>query len=147
MKFISVLVLGFVGSILLMLYAGKPVRLQSYLLPSTLKYGWVTIEYDNPNCSKIKGGPLGDEFVIPQSGYLCTSSPMETGLTYQRYYLVNDKGERTSLDIDQQIHVRASVFVSRGSCNITAETFWYGPKDKITNDKTDFIEKFHSECR
>ena len=147
MKFICWSIFGLFGSIFLVLYLWQPVSLQTYLLPTTLKHGWVAIEYDNPNCSSLKRSSLGQEYVIPESGYLCTSSPMEKGLTYQRYYLVDDKNKRTRLYLDKQIFVRESIFVKRGSCKVTAETFWYGPKDKINNEKTDFIEKFHPECR
>lgn len=142
--FMAVLGLGF-----MLLYAVKPLRVQTYLLPSTLKPSWVIIEYDNQKCPALKEGRLWQEHTIPESGYLCTSSHSEEGLTYQRYYLVDEKGGRTRLAINDQIFQRRTIYLNplNGTCKVTAEEFWYGPKDQITTEDTALLENHHPECR
>ncbi|HEV7747808.1 MAG TPA: hypothetical protein VGO56_22600 [Pyrinomonadaceae bacterium] len=134
--------------VLLLGYGLKPVRLQTYLLPSTLKHGWVIIEYENPKCPRLREGRLWQEHVIPESRYLCTSSHSEENLTYQRYYLVDAQGRRNRLGIDKQIFQRRSLQLSpsNNACRITVEEFWYGPKDLIDNEDAAIVEKYHPEC-
>lgn len=135
------------SSVCLFLYLWSPVRVHTYLLSSRLEPSWVAIEYDNPKCSPLKENRLWRELVIPESGYLCTSSPMDMGWTYNRYYLVNDRGERIRLVEDEQIFARASTRVNEGDCKVTAEFFLYGSGGKTINERTSFIEKYHPECR
>ena len=148
MKFIFGTLLALAVGLLLVLYVLKPVRLQTYLLPATLKPGWVIIEYDNPKCAPLREGRLWQEHVIPESGYLCTSSRSEKGLTYQRYYLVDEKGKRTRLAIDDQIFQRGGIQLNplNKACKVTAEEFWYGPKEQINNEDVGLLEKLHPEC-
>lgn len=148
MKLIFGTLLALAMGLLLVLYALKPVRLQTYLLPSTMKPGWVIIEYENPNCAPLREGRLWQEHVIPESGYLCTSSHSEEGLTYQRYYLVDEKGERTRLVLSEQIFQRCSIQLNPfdKACKVTAEEFWYGPKEQINNEDVALLKKLHPEC-
>jgi hypothetical protein len=148
MKFIFGTLLALAVGLLLVLYVLKPVRLQTYLLPATLKPGWVIIEYDNPKCAPLREGRLWQEHVIPGSGYLCTSSRSEEGLTYQRYYLVDEKGKRTRLVLSEQIFQRRSIQLNPfdKACKVTAEEFWYGPKEQINNEDVGLLEKLHPEC-
>ena len=148
MKFIFGTLLALAVGVLLVLYVLKPVRLQTYLLPITLKPVWVIIEYDNPRCAPLREGRLWQEHVIPESGYLCTSSRSEKGFTYQKYYLVAENGKRARLAIDKQIFQRRGIQLNplNKACNVTAEEFWYGPKEQINNDDAALLEKFHPEC-
>lgn len=148
MKLIVGAVLALTVGVLVVLYALRPVRLQTYLLPATLKPGWVIIEYENPKCTPLREGRLWQEHVIPESGYLCTSSRSEEGLTYQRYYLVDERGKRTRLAIDKQIFQRRSIQLNpfNKACKVIAEEFWYGPKEQINNEDVGLLEKFHPEC-
>jgi hypothetical protein len=120
---------------------------------------WITIEYENPKCLPLKKGALGQEFVIPESGFMCTSSKVYTGWSQRKYFLVNEKGERTPLKVGEQIWREETLNVNEPSldagmpmCKVTAEEFFYGPKDKlkyenpIMEDET-FLSKFHPECR
>lgn len=144
---LSIFALAAVIALALMLYVREPIRVQNYLIPSKLQPSWVTIEYENPMCPLLQKGWLGTDFIIPESGYLCTSSSVKAGFTYERYYLVGDQGKRVRLSINEQIFRRESVFVNQNSCKINADSFWYGPKDKITNEADSFIERYHPECR
>ncbi len=141
----AILTLFTVGFVL---YVVKPVRVQTYLLPSKLKPGWVIIEYDNPKCAPLEEGRLWQMHVIPESGYLCTSSHSEAGLTYQRYYLVNETGKRIQLAMGKQIFQRRSLYLNpaNGACKVSAEEFWYGPEDQINNEDAVLLERFHPEC-
>src|ERR1044072_926562 len=56
-----------------------PLRVHTYLIPAKIEPRWITIEYDNPRCTRLKESAFGQEFVIPESGFLCTSSAMYTG--------------------------------------------------------------------
>jgi len=126
----------------------KPVRVQTYLLPSTLKTGWVTIEYENPKCNALREGRLWQEHVIPESGYLCTSSKSETSWVYRKYYLVQANGEKRPLTIGKQIFKESTVYLNplNRDCKVIAESFWYGPQEQIDNQQHAVLEKLHPEC-
>lgn len=130
------------------IYLWKPVRLQTYLLPSTLKTGWVTIEYDSPKCAPLREGRLWQEHVIPESGYLCTSSRRETSWVYRKYYLVQANGERTRLTIGKQIFKEITIYLNplNLDCKVIAEAFWYGPQEQINNEEDVHLKKLHPEC-
>lgn len=136
------------SAILIALYAWQPVRLQSYLLPATLKPGWVTIEYENPKCNALKEGQIWQEHVIPESGYLCTSSRRETGWVYRKYYLVESNGEQKSLSEDREIFQVGTIYLEpwKAGCNVIADSFWYGPKEQIDNRRHEILEQHHPEC-
>jgi hypothetical protein len=148
MKLIVGTLLALAVGLLFFVYALKPVRLQTYLLPATLKPGWVIIEYDNPKCAPLREGRLWQEHVIPESGYLCTSSHSEKGFTYQKYYLVDEKGKRTRLAIDKQIFQRRGIQLNpiNKACKVIAEEFWYGPQEQIDNQHDVLLKKLHPEC-
>jgi hypothetical protein len=129
-------------------YILKPVRVQTYLLPSTLKPGWVAIEYENPKCAPLKEGRLWQEHMIPESGYLCTSSHRETGWVYSKYYLVAPNGKRTRLAIGKQIFREITIYLDplNPECKVIAESFWYGPQEQIDNQAEVLLKKLHPEC-
>lgn len=146
MKILIAGVLIAIISIYLLLNVWKPVRLQTYLLPSNLELGWVVIEYDNIKCPSLKEGGWWRELTIPESGYLCTSSPIEIGWTYNMYYLVDAQRERTRLTESEHIFAPSSMHINEASCKIVAELFKYG-SGKATNERTAFVEEYHPECR
>jgi len=130
------------------IYVLKPVRVQTYLLPSTLKPGWVAIEYDNPRCPPLREGRLWQEHMIPESGYLCTSSHRETRWVYRKYYLVQANGERTPLTVGKQIFKEITIYLNplNPNCKVIAESFWYGPQEQIDNQQDVLLKKLHPEC-
>lgn len=129
-------------------YVWKPVRLQTYLLPSTLKTGWVTIEYENSKCSALREGRLWQEHVIPESGYLCTSSRREEKWVYRKYYLIQANGERRPLTEDKEIFQVGTIYLEpwNPDCKVIADSFWYGPREQIDNQRHVLLKKLHPEC-
>ena len=136
------------GIVLLGIYVWKPIRVQTYLLPSTLKPGWVAIEYDNSKCAPLREGRLWQEHVIPESGYLCTSSHRETGWVYRKYYLVQPNGERTLLAVGKQIFKEITIYLNplNPDCKVIAESFWYGPQEQIDDKRDEALKQHHPEC-
>ena len=127
------------------------------LIPTKLGSRWITIEYGNPKCTPLKESSFGRELVIPESGFLCTSSPVYSGWHRREYYLFDENNNRSTLQSDDLIHQHRSFVIHQGrlsdgtSCNVAGVEFFYGPKEKLTPDnpiKTDeaFL-KLHPECR
>jgi uncharacterized protein (DUF169 family) len=135
-----------------------PLRVHSYLIPSKIEPHWITIEYDNPKCAPLKEGAFGREFVIPESGFLCTSSSMYTGWHREKYYSVDGNNNRTALQTDERIFRRESLAERKFSsdagmvvCKVTGDEFFYGPKEKLTSENPimedeNFLTS-HPECR
>ena len=121
----------------------------SYLIPAKMKPGWVTIEYENPKCESLKEFSGGREFVIPESGYLCTSSSMYMGWAQRRYFVVEEGGRRTPLKVKKHIWREASFRINESDCKVVAEEYFYGKK--VTHENAIlFDEKFleeHPGCR
>lgn len=138
--------------------AHGPFQVHTYLMPAKIEPRWITIEYDNPNCPPLKENALGRELVIPESGFLCTSSPKYLGWYRAEYYLVDEHKRRTALKADERIHRRESFNVrvisstsDKPLCNVAGDEFFYGPKEKLTSENPimkdeDFL-KLHPECR
>jgi len=126
----------------------SPIRSQTYFLSAGTKPGWVTIEYENPKCSALKDGPLSQEHVIPPSGYLCTSSRRETNWVYRNYYLVKANGERRALTEDTEIFQEGTIYLdpANSTCNVVADSFWYGPQEQIDNQRHEALKQHHPEC-
>jgi hypothetical protein len=132
---------------LLGVYAWKPIRLKTYFLPASLKTGWVTIEYENPKCAPLREGRLWQEHVIPESGYLCTSSQRETGWSYTTYYLVQPNELRRLLRDEEIFHEASISFgTQKPECIVIASSFWYGPQGGIDNQQFTVLESLHPEC-
>jgi hypothetical protein len=136
-----------------------PLRVHTYLIPAKIEPHWITIEYDNPKCAPLKEGTFGREFVIPESGFLCTSSSMYTGWHREKYYSVDVNNNRVALQADERIFRREGFNINKPSldagmivCKVTGEEFFYGPKEKLTNENPimqdeDFLTQYHPECR
>ncbi len=134
-----------------------PLRVHTYLIPAKIEPRWITIEYDNPKCTPLKENALGREFVIPESGFLCTSSPMYRGWHREKYYSVDENNNRTALQTDERILRRESFNINQPSsnvgmivCKVTGEEFFYGSKEKLTSEnpimKDEAFLKLHPEC-
>jgi len=150
MRIAGLITLGILAFVVVLLYAQESVVFETYLIPSTMKEGWVTIEYGNPTCPPLKGRSRR-EYVIPKSGYFCTSTKRNTKWFYDWYYLVDENGKRTALVKDKQIFHRMSVFLdplnpNPGCKNVVADVFWYGRQDKIDNQDGVALQKQHPEC-
>ena len=134
-------------------------RVETYLIPAKMKPQWITIEYENPKCHSLKGSLFSQEFVIPESGFLCTSDSLYKGWSQRRYFLVNEKGVRTPLKIREHIWREGTLYVNVPSlddgqpqCKVTAEEFFYGSKDDLTHENPImeneiFLKEYHPECR
>lgn len=138
------------------LLACGPIRVHTYLIPAKMEPRWITIEYGNPKCAPLSESAFGREFVIPESGFLCTSSPMYTDWHREQYYLVDENNNRTALQIDEQILRRESFNIIESPsdagttvCKVSGEEFFYGSKEKLTyeNPIRQSLSQFHPECR
>lgn len=125
----------------------EQVVFETYLIPSTMKEGWVTIEYNNANCPPL---PRGSRrvFAISDSGYFCTSTERKPIAFYDWYYLVDENGTRKRLYYKQQVFHRQSIFLDAGNpnCKAVAEVFWYGKEEAMDNQATVALRKRHPEC-
>ena len=112
-----------------------------------MKEGWITIELGNPKCPPLKNRTRR-EFIIPESGYVCTSTPRHEKWFYDWYYLVDENGKRTPLVKDKEIFQRTSIIFdySYQNCKVVADSFWYGSQDKIDNQNDVALQKHHPEC-
>ena len=133
-----------VGALLGALVVG--CRSESYVLAEGSKPGWVVLEFENPKCPAMESGWLGRDFFLPESGYLCTSSPIDGGYVYERYYLLRDNGRREHLDIGKEIHGRSGLNLTLEGCRLTATVFRYDGADGAW-DSGEFIREHHPECR
>ena len=133
------------------------LRTQNYILPENIKHRWITIEYQNPKCLPLSDGVFSQDIVIPESGFLCTSSSMYEGWHQPKYFLVNEQSERKPLTGEQ---IRTPSAFSRGKkilpngedrCHFVGEQFFYGLKDEVTEDNPIMDEEaflqYHPDCR
>ncbi len=141
---LTIICLGCIG-----LYIWQPIHLETYLLSSKVDAKWIAIEYDNPKCSPLEKNILGEVIEVSESGYVCTSSPMEMGWKYSKFYTIDDNNNRNALTESKQIFAQSSLYVNQGNCNVKAEIFLYQSKDnsKVSNERTSFIEIYHPECQ
>ncbi len=132
-------------------------RTQNYILPESMKPRWITIEYENPKCPRLTDGIFSQDIVIPQSGFLCTSSSMYTGWHQAKYFLVNEQGERKPIKEEliwgQSSFNRAKEILPGGTerCHFVGEQFFYGSKDELTENNPIMEEEsflqYHPDCR
>lgn len=151
---VSLTVLSLIGWLLM---SCGPLRVHTYLIPAKIGPHWITIEYENPKCMPLKETAFGREFIIPESGFLCTSSQMYTGWHRENYYSVDENNNRTALKTDERILRRNSFNINRAVsgvgmsvCKVTGEEFFYGPKEKLISEnpvlKDEAFLKQHPEC-
>lgn len=133
-----------------------PLRVHTYLIPAKIEPRWITIEYDNPRCTRLKESAFGQEFVIPESGFLCTSSAMYTGWHRDKYYSIDENDNRIAVQPGELIHREGSFYINQGSfsagtsCKVSGVEFFYGRKEKLTSEnpimKDEAFLKLHPEC-
>ena len=123
----------------------QPVSIQTYRL-APMKTSWVAVEYDRKDCPTLTEGWFGRELEIPSEGYLCTSSPMETGWTYDLFYLEQEPSVRLNDEIN--ITLRGFTSVRLEKCQVQAEVFLVrlNEFDKPSNTRTSFLEIYRPEC-
>ena len=120
---------------------------ESYVLAKGSKPGWIVVEFENPGCPAMENGWRGRDFVIPESGCLCTSSPIDRGYVYDRYYRIGDDGGGDRLEMGKQIHARSGLNLTLEGCRVTAIVFRYDAAGGTTWDSGAFIRERHPECR
>jgi hypothetical protein len=131
---------------------------QTYLIPANMKPRWITIEYKNPKCQPLKDSVLGQEIMIPESGFLCTSSPQYSGWHKREYFLVNEKGERTPLKVGEHIWGESSFRSAGGAlpdgrfrCNLEGGEFFFGSEVEVSEEnpimKDEAFLEYHPECQ
>src|SRR5437660_12275927 len=64
MKIAGLSTFGILAFVLVLLYAQESVIFETYLIPSTMKEGWVTIELGNPKCPPLNKGKGWREMAI-----------------------------------------------------------------------------------
>jgi len=122
-------------------------RTESYVLAKGVGSQWVVVEFGNRECKPMESRWLGRDFLIPASGYLCTSSPVELGLVFERYYKLTDDGRRERLEESKNIHGRSALNLTLEGCQVTAVVFRYGSEETRPWDSGAFISQYHPECR
>lgn len=143
---------------LLIPQAHRPFGVETYLIPAKMEPRWITIEYENPNCPALNRNALGREVVIPESGYLCTSSSRDADWHRVRYFLVGEGNRRIPLRANERIHRRGSFNLRDSSsepskipCDVSGEEFFYGPQKELTYEnpivKDESFLKLHPGCR
>jgi hypothetical protein len=107
----------------------------------------MVVEFENPKCPATESSWRGRDFVIPESGYLCTSSPLDHGYVYDRYYRVSGDGRREKLEIGKEIQARSGLNLTLKGCRVTATVFRYDAAEGTTWNSGAFIREHHPECR
>jgi hypothetical protein len=128
-------------------YVFQPVRFISYRIPVSTGSSWIAIEYNRPDCSPLIETAFGREIIVPESGYLCTSSAMEPGWTFDSFYAY-ENGKEMALKKDEQVVSQSVLQVGYDGCGVLAEVFLVVPNgDKPNNTRSSFIDAYHPECR
>ncbi len=129
MKAAALLVLG-----LAVLGVGAPAvfRVQTFVIPESRPYGWVTIEYRTPQCPSIPRAWLFETYKVPTSGQLCTSSAEWPHYFLERFRVGARSGETRPLDPNLMIHRAESISEAHpGTGTAGPENagfhFFYGP--------------------
>src|SRR5436853_453864 len=121
-------------------FCGIQVREQTVIIPAKLKSSWISIEYENPRCQKLDENQSSRKLIIPESGYLCTSSEM-WDVRHDDFYMVDMQGETKQVDADEQIHTRYTISPPEG-CHLKAEEFWFGDRG-TESGASSFVNKYH----
>ena len=125
---------------------------RKFLLDESAQGRWIVMEYLNPSCPPLPEADGARDVRISESGYACTSSPMEDGPSTSSCYLLRADGTRRAVPPDE-IQLVGSIngpFVSivAGSnlekrCYVVAEGFWYGPKGSVKGSMADALKAHH----
>ncbi len=132
---------------------------RAVLIPATMKPQWINIEYGNPKCPPATETECNQEFVVPESGFVCTSTPDNKGWWYaDNYFLVDKDGKRTLLnyeDIWQKGTIsldQPALETGTGKCKVTLSQFFYGKQTDVRSTNTifqneDFLNNYHPQCK
>jgi Family of unknown function (DUF6843) len=142
---ISLLLLTLVG------VSCAPLRTKTYLIPAKIESRWITIEYSNPECEPLKESTFGRELNIPDTGYLCTSTAMDTEWHREIFYLIDDHNNRTEIRPEDRVFRRESFNVNQSTCKVVGEEFFYGQKEMLTYENPILSDenflKLHPKCK
>lgn len=117
-------ILIMVGIISAVILYFQPIVFQSYVLSGLTESKRITIDYGRDECPGLDHIFIWREIDIPESGYLCTSSRLEEGWTYDSFSLLNN-GTKRRLDTQQGITARGASG-SKGQF-LRTETFLFNP--------------------
>jgi hypothetical protein len=123
-------------------------REQRIEIPRNLPYGWIVIDTGREGCLASERGDA--TFVVPPSRYVCTSSPLYTGLAHRTYALVDSSGQVASLRQGEWIHREERIQGSAsafGICDYDASAFFYGPKGTVTGSPLEVLANNRADCR
>jgi hypothetical protein len=123
------------------------LEVRVFILPADLSPRWITVERGNRACPAAERRWYGERLEISASGYLCVSDSLSERWMYEFFFASDESGRWRRLGYQEEIHVRQTVTQEEGTCRITADSFWYGPRYLITNEATVFIDKYHPECQ
>ncbi len=77
-------------------------QVEDYVIAPDTPEGWINIELSNRTCRSTPGF-LRREFMVPPSGYLCTSNGPFDGITLPRYWLLGKDGRRIRLHVGKDV--------------------------------------------
>ena len=141
----------------LFLFQSCQIRQEIFLIPANMKPLWASVEYDNPKCPALNGTELKQEFLVPESGYICTSSSNYKGAYQRRFFLIDADGKRTPLKTEGNIWQQAVLSQDNPSrdegqpdCKVSVSQFFYGTKDDLKSNNPIFQDEklfeVHPEC-
>lgn len=122
-------------------------RNRSFILASDMKPGWVAVILADPTCVDPGGSALETRIRVPATGYVCTSIPRVHGQVIEHYYLEAPDGRLQELRLDKEIFRPATTEIKSVSCDVFAETFWYGPADKMQGDPSVVVRNNRKQCQ
>jgi hypothetical protein len=133
---------------------------RNFLISASTKPKWINIEYGNPKCPTVEETACNQEFVVPESGFLCTSTPDNEGWWYtDNFFLVNNVGERTPIEKRKDIWLDGTLSVHQpaletgtGLCKVSLFQFFYGKQSEVRSMNTifqneDFLVNYHPQCK
>lgn len=132
-------------------------RTQNYVMPSTIKRGWITIEYENLSCPEIPSGIFSQDIEIPPSGFLCASSSLYSGWHSPKYLVVDEAGTKTEIPAKEimarSTFRRAMETIPNGEerCSWEGEEFFFGHRSEFVEEnpilQNELFLAHHPDCR
>lgn len=102
------------AAFLLILWLSGKRKGRDYYFPAGYS-GWVSIKYQVPGAPPLEQADGRWQLHLPDSGYLVTSTPLETGWGRDRYFFASDTGwvsipSVVTLDDQQRLHIHSRDF-------------------------------------
>jgi hypothetical protein len=118
-----------------------------YVVMESTAPGEVVIEYANPACPPLPSMLAGVEIRIPRSGYLYTSTPINTGWSYSTYAMEGQNGSKP-LELEKEIFNHSTFKYGNDACSMVGETFFFLPKGEKVKTGADMGKLFplHHDC-